>query len=111
MEEQAEQNWVPTISFIIFWDFSMFYQIFLWLQVKRWAIITYKHGINKLPHDLLNDLGSYEIRKNQEIVWTSYNDSLVPSLPAKIEVLLILEENSWKTAMILFALCAIADEN
>ena len=33
-----------TISFIMFWDFSMFYQIFLSPQVKRWAIITYKHG-------------------------------------------------------------------
>ena len=26
-------------------DFSMFYQIFLSSQVKRWAIITYKHGM------------------------------------------------------------------
>ena len=44
----------------------MFYQIFLSPQVKRWAIITYKHGIYKLPHELPNDirlriLGSYEI--------------------------------------------------
>ena len=30
----------------------MFYQIFLSLQVKRCAIVTYKHGI----HELLNDL-------------------------------------------------------
>ena len=30
----------PTISFI-FWDFSIFYQIFLSTQVKRWPIITY----------------------------------------------------------------------
>ena len=33
------------ISCIIFWDFPMFYQIFLSPQVKRWAIISYKHGI------------------------------------------------------------------
>ena len=46
----------PTISFIIFWDFPMFYQIFLSLQVKRWAIITYKHGIYELPHELPNNL-------------------------------------------------------
>ena len=44
----------------------MFYQIFLLPQVKRSAIITYEHGIYKLPHELLNDLrlrilGSYEI--------------------------------------------------
>ena len=34
----------------------MFYQIFLLLQVKRCAIITYKHGIFEFPHELLNDL-------------------------------------------------------
>ena len=43
---------VATISFIIFWDFSMFYQIFLSRQGKRNAIITYKHGIYELPNDL-----------------------------------------------------------
>ena len=39
------QNKAPTISFIIFLDFLMLYQIFLSPQVKRWAIITDKHGI------------------------------------------------------------------
>ena len=34
----------------------MFYQIFLSPQVKRWAIVTYKHGIHELPHELPNDL-------------------------------------------------------
>ena len=34
----------------------MFYQIFLSPQVKRWAIITYKHGINELPQELPKDL-------------------------------------------------------
>ena len=34
----------------------MFYQTFLLLQVKRWAIITYKHGIYEFPHELPNDL-------------------------------------------------------
>ena len=42
----------PTIIFIIF----MFYQSFLSPQVKRWAIITYKHGIYELPHELPNEL-------------------------------------------------------
>ena len=46
----------PTISFIVCWDFSMFYQIFLSPEVKRGAIITYKHDISELPHELLNDL-------------------------------------------------------
>ena len=34
----------------------MFYQIFLSPQVKRCAIVTYKHGIYELPHELPNDL-------------------------------------------------------
>ena len=55
-----ESLWIPfliaAISFIIFWDFSMYYQIFLSPQMKRWAVITYKHGINELLHELPNDL-------------------------------------------------------
>ena len=47
----------PAINFIIFWNFSIFCQIFLSPQVKRCAIITYKHGIYELPHELPNDLG------------------------------------------------------
>ena len=35
----------PTIILIIFRDFLMFYQILLSPQVKRSAVITYKHGI------------------------------------------------------------------
>ena len=34
----------------------MFYQVFLSTQVKQWAIITQKHGICELPHELPNDL-------------------------------------------------------
>ena len=40
----------------IFWDFLMFCQIFLSPQVKRLAIITYKHSIYELTHELPNDL-------------------------------------------------------
>ena len=32
-----------------------FLTFFLSQQVKRWAIITYKHGIYGLPHELPND--------------------------------------------------------
>ena len=44
----------------------MFYQIFFSPQVKRWAIITYKHDIYELSDELLKDLllrilGNYEI--------------------------------------------------
>ena len=34
----------------------MFYQIFLSPQVKRWEIITYKHGTYDFPYELPNDL-------------------------------------------------------
>ena len=34
----------------------MFHQIFLSPEVKRCVIITYKHGICKLSHELPNDL-------------------------------------------------------
>ena len=58
-----------TISFITFWDFLMFYQIFLSPQVKRCAIITHKHGIYDLPQEFPNNirlriLGNYEISGN-----------------------------------------------
>ena len=41
----------------------MFDQIFLSLQVKRWVIITYKHGKYKLPHELPNDLRKVKVSK------------------------------------------------
>ena len=34
----------------------MFYQILFSPQVKRCAVITYKHGMYDLPHELPNDL-------------------------------------------------------
>ena len=34
----------------------MFYKIFLSPEVKKWAIITYKYGTYKFPHELRNDL-------------------------------------------------------
>ena len=82
----------------------MFYHIFLSPQVKRWAIITYKHGIYELRHELPSDLRvtSQEIRKYQESVLTPQNDSPVPSLPAKMKILLILAKNSGKTEIKLF---------
>ena len=52
----------------------MFYQIFLSPQVKRSAIITNKHGIFELPHELPNDLrlrifGNYESSgKSQNLI-------------------------------------------
>ena len=49
---------------IIFWDFLMFYRIFLSPQMKQCAIITYKHGVYKLPRELPNDL---RLRKSRNI--------------------------------------------
>ena len=44
------------IIFIIFLDSLMFYQIFLSPQVKRYAIITDKHGMHELTQKLPDDL-------------------------------------------------------
>ena len=41
----------------------MFYQISLSPQVKRCAVITYKHGIYDLSHELLNDFRLKDPRK------------------------------------------------
>ena len=38
-EPALRRGFGTTISFIIFWDFSIFYEIFLSPQVKRWAIM------------------------------------------------------------------------
>ena len=40
----------------IFLEFLMFYQVFLPPQVKRSVMITYKHGVYDLSHELPNDL-------------------------------------------------------
>ena len=37
---------VSAIIFIIFSGFLIFYQVLLSPQVKRWAIITYKHEVS-----------------------------------------------------------------
>ena len=34
----------------------MLYKTFLLPQLKRWAIVTYKHGIYDLSYELPNDL-------------------------------------------------------
>ena len=47
---------LQTMSFIIFLDSLMFYEIFLSPQVKQCVIITYKNGTYELPDELPNDL-------------------------------------------------------
>ena len=57
---------------IILWDFLMFYQIFLSLQVKRSMIISKKQGVYELPHELPKDL-RLRILGNKEISGESPN--------------------------------------
>ena len=73
---------VTTTMVIIFWECLKFYQIFLLPQLKRSLIIS-----NKLVYtsclkscQTTEDLGSWEIRKDQNNLKTSWNYNLVPSL-------------------------------
>ena len=60
-----------TSMFIIFWDFLIIEQILLSPQVKQSGIISNKHGIYELPHELPNHLRLKEIRNYQENFKTS----------------------------------------
>ena len=67
----------------------IFCQVFVSSQVEQSTVISNKHGIYDLPHELSN----YDLKKskkNQESLKTSLNDSLVPSFPPRIKILLIL---------------------
>ena len=46
----------PTIMVIIFQDILLFEQIFLSPQVKRSVVISNKHDMYELPHELLNNI-------------------------------------------------------
>ena len=57
----------------------MSYQFFLSPQVKRWTIITYKHGIYKLPHECKHKVGMREwLRKLLENRVNRQTDDIVP---------------------------------
>ena len=86
----------------------MFSQIFLSAKAKPWAIITYKHGIQELPHNLPNDL-RLRILGNQEISGKCLNlidNSLVPRLPAKMKVLLKIAKKC-KKKKLNFSCCVL----
>ena len=91
----------------------MFYQIFFSPQVKRSPIISNKHGIYELPHELKNDI-KLRILGNKEISEKSQNlqnNGLISSYPGKIKILLKLATNSWKSEIKLFPYWAISHEN
>ena len=84
----------------------MFYQIFLSPQVKRWAIITYKHGIYELPHELPNNL---RLRKSGDIRKVPKLHRMIaqsPVPPAKIKALSPLAKKSRRIAIKPFSWCA-----
>ena len=51
---------------IIFWDFLILCQTFFSPQVERSVIISNKHGIYELPHELPNNIRLQERSGNQE---------------------------------------------
>ena len=57
-----------TIIFIVFCNFLMFDQIFLSPHVKRCAIITHKHGMYELPHELPNNLRLRKVPKFHRMI-------------------------------------------
>ena len=67
------------------------FDVFLSPKEKRNAIISNKHDIYKLLHDLPNEFS--KISKYQENVKTSLNYSLVPNLTPKIKFLSILPKS------------------
>ena len=66
MQKKKKKEKIQTIILIIFRGFLIFYQTLLSPQVKRCAIISYKHDIYESPHELLNNLRR-RILENKEI--------------------------------------------
>ena len=60
----------------------MFYQIFLSPQVKRWAVITYRHGIYEVPHELPNELRLKDLRKLRNVRKASNPHRMLSQRPA-----------------------------
>ena len=56
---KIQKKVLQTIIVVIFRDFVMFYQIFFSPQVKQSVIISNKHVIYGLPHEL-----PYDLRQN-----------------------------------------------
>ena len=65
-KKKKKKEKIQTIILIIFRGFLIFYQTLLSPQVKRCAIISYKHDIYESSHELLNNLRR-RILENKEI--------------------------------------------
>ena len=89
----------------------MFYQIFLSPQVKRWAIVTYKHGIYELPHELRNDLRLRKLGNIRKVSKLHRMIAQCPALPGKIKILLVLAKELRNIAIKQFPWCVIPHEN
>ena len=57
------------------------FQICFSLQLKQWAIITYKHGICELPLELPNDLRLKDLRKLENIKKVSKPHRMIAQCP------------------------------
>ena len=72
-----------TIIFKIFWEFLMFYQIFLSPQVKQWTIISCKHGIYFGIHGI-NDLRLKDLRILGNICKVSKLHKMIAQCPVSL---------------------------
>ena len=78
------------------------YQIFISPLVKRWAIITYKQWYIRIASRVAERLKSEDLTQLGNIMKASQLHRIMLRRPAKLKILLILEENSWQTEMKLF---------
>ena len=65
----------------------MFYQIFLSPQVKRWVIITCKHGIYELPQGLPNNLRLRIFGENPHDIFAAGRGALPTQEKKKLRIL------------------------
>ena len=78
----------------------MFYQIFLSPQVKRWTIVTNKHGIYQLSH----------IRNVRKVSKRHRMIAQCPASPGKIKILSVIAKESRNIVIKPFPRCAIPHE-
>ena len=101
------------ISFIMFWDFSKFSQIFFYKKWNKGRLLLINIVYTSCSSSCWTNL-RLRISGNQETLGKCLNfinDSRVPSPPAKIKILLVLPKKSSKIAIKRFPWCTISSEN